>query len=326
MLRSLFMMGAALAWLVTSAHAAGESAAPETARTFRFTYSVQVRDIPAGAHRISIWAPVPKSDPHQEVVDLQVKTPLPYEITVEKDYGNRVVHLGARTPLPGTIDLEMEATVTRRAYSVFAGASGFDEGDPTPRDLAPNDLVPTDGKIAALAHEVTAKAQTPLDKARAIYSYVTTMMRYDKTGAGWGRGDAVYACDAKRGNCTDFHSLIIGMARAVNIPARFVMGFPVPEDERAGAIPGYHCWAELYVAGIGWLPVDSSEASKHPEKRDFFFGGLDANRVAFTEGRDLELEPPASTKLNFFVYPRVEVDGVEFAGVERSFSFSELER
>ena len=177
---------------------------------------------------------------------------------------------------------------------------------------------------AQLARNVTQDAKTPLEEARAIYDYVTDTMRYDKSGEGWGRGDAIYACDAHRGNCTDFHSLIIGMARASNIPARFVMGFPMPGDRVSGEIPEYHCWAELCVDGLGWLPMDSSEASKHPEKRETLFGGLDANRIAFTHGRDLRLEPPASRPLNFFVYPHVEVDGVEHVKVRRGLSFVEI--
>ena len=90
-------------------------------------------------------------------------------------------------------------------------------------------------------------------------------------------------------------------------------------------MPGYHCWAELYVEGVGWLPVDSSEASKHPEKREAFFGGLDANRVEFTTGRDLKLATRrAAEPLNYFVYPQVEVDGKPHPGVERRFSFTDL--
>jgi hypothetical protein len=37
--------------------------------------------------------------------------------------------------------------------------------------------------------------------------------------------------------------------------------------------------------------VDVSEASKHPDKKDYFFGSLDEDRVAFVQGRDLTLEP-----------------------------------
>ncbi len=294
-------------------------------RTFLFTYSVAVNDIPAGARTLSMWVPVPKTDQHQEVLDLVVKAPLEYQITQEKRYGNRVLHLEADAPLPPSLELQLEARVARRAYNLLAGKPAErDSKPPAAYDLEPNALVPIDGVIAQVAAEVTQGAATPLEKARAFYDYVTSTLSYDKSGEGWGRGDAIYACDVRKGNCTDFHSLIIGMARASKIPARFVMGFPLPEDRTSGEIPGYHCWAELYVEGIGWLPVDSSEASKHPEKREAFFGGLDANRVEFTRGRDLRLEPPASEPLNFFVYPYVEVDGVQHTGVKRSFSFSEI--
>jgi hypothetical protein len=82
------------------------------------------------------------------------------------------------------------------------------------RLIAPDSLIPTDGKIKALAVEVTGSQSGTVAKAKAAYDYLFTNMRYDKTGSGWGRGDAVWACDAKRGNCTDFHSPFIGMLRA----------------------------------------------------------------------------------------------------------------
>jgi len=185
--------------------------------------------------------------------------------------------------------------------------------------------VPITGMPADLAAKVTAGKNTTLDKARAIYDYVFTTMRYDKTGTGWGRGDVLYACDAKKGNCTDFHSLFIAMARSQGIPARFEIGFPLPSDKHSGEIAGYHCWSDFYIEGRGWIPVDISEAWKHPEKRDYFFGSHDANRVQFTMGRDLQLNPAQDGKpLNYFVYPYVEVDGHEYANVSLSFSFVDM--
>ena len=319
--------GAALAAVIAAwpiaPPARGHSSA-EPVRTFRFTYSVAVRHIPAGARHVSIWIPVPQTDRHQRVLDVSVRSPLQYSFTREQRYGNRLLHVAAAAPLPDSIELKLEVVVARQAYRVL-GAAAQTEGDhPTPNDVGADALVPINGEIAAAAARATAGAHTSLEKARAIYDYVTSSMRYDKSGEGWGRGDAIRACDLRRGNCTDFHSLIIGMARSCGIPARFVIGFPLPDDQTRGVIPGYHCWAEMYVEGVGWLPVDSSEASRHPEKREMFFGGLDANRVAFTRGRDLVLEPPASERLNFLVYPRVEVDGVVFTGVAQSFSFADL--
>jgi transglutaminase-like putative cysteine protease len=193
-------------------------------------------------------------------------------------------------------------------------------------DLAPDALVPITGLPADLAVKVTEGKTEPLDKARAIYDYVFTTMRYDKTGTGWGRGDVLYACDAKKGNCTDFHSLFIAMARSQGIPARFEIGFPLPPEKHASDIAGYHCWADFFDPAHGWVPVDISEAWKHQEKRDYFFGAHDANRVEFTMGRDLTLNPKQDGKpLNYFVYPYVEVGNKEFSNVSTAFSFADVE-
>jgi len=160
-------------------------------------------------------------------------------------------------------------------------------------------------------------------KARAIYDYVIATMRYDKSGTGWGNGDAIWACTAKRGNCTDFHSLFIGMMRAAGVPARFEIGFSLPEDQHGGTIPGYHCWAEFYVAPYGWIPVDASEAWKHPEKKNYFFGAHDDNRLQFSVGRDIRLDPPQQGEpLNYFIYPYAELDGKTFA-LKSEFSFQD---
>ncbi|MFQ5600536.1 MAG: transglutaminase-like domain-containing protein [Candidatus Krumholzibacteriia bacterium] len=317
-------MAASLGLGVPTGCGPGSSPDPD-ARRVRFTYSVVVQDIPEGANDLSIWVPVPKTDRRQTVRDLKVSAPLEYTITHEKRYGNSMIHLAANAPLPAELELQFEAVIERQAYNVLdEEGRGSGAEKPGQDDLLPHELVPIDGIIAVLSRRATKDARTQLEKARAIYDYVTDEMTYEKSGEGWGRGDALYACDARTGNCTDFHSLIIGMARACGIPARFVMGFPLPEDRVDGEIPGYHCWAEMYIDDIGWLPVDSSEASKHPEKREAFFGGLDANRVQFTLGRDLKLVPTASEPLNYFVYPYVEVDGTKHSHVKRRFSFVEV--
>jgi transglutaminase-like putative cysteine protease len=162
--------------------------------------------------------------------------------------------------------------------------------------------------------------KTALEKGRALYDHVLDRMKYDKSGTGWGRGDAIYACDAKTGNCTDFHAYFIALARSIGIPARFAIGFTIPAETNEGKIAGYHCWGEFYAEGK-WVPVDISEADKAPELADYYFGHHPANRFEVTRGRDLVVDPaPSASPINFLVYPLVEVDG-KHVQAQTEFSF-----
>jgi transglutaminase-like putative cysteine protease len=166
-----------------------------------------------------------------------------------------------------------------------------------------------------------------LQLGRVLYDVVNSHMRYSKEGIGWGEGDAVWACDSRFGNCSDFHSLFISLARSQKIPARFEIGFPLPEKRGEGEIPSYHCWAKFKPQGRGWVPVDISEANKDPSRKEYFFGNLSADRVAFSEGRDLTLVPKQDgPPLNFFVYPYVEVDGKPLPAekVQSRFTFQDV--
>jgi transglutaminase-like putative cysteine protease len=302
-------------------------------RTFRFTYNFTVKDIPSGAKRVRVWVPVPQTDQHQTVRVLSVKAPGKTQMTHEPEYGNRMLYAEIANPASGTAEFTLEYEVTRREYSRgdYARLKRIDQ---TPivvpasmnrRWIEPDTLIPIDGKIKQLAIEVTGSQTGTVAKAKAAYDYFFTTMRYDKTGSGWGRGDAVWACDSKRGNCTDFHSPFIGVLRADGIPARFDIGFPLPENKDKGDIPGYHCWAEFYANRIGWAPVDISEAWQAKEKQDYFFGSVDANRVQFSTGRDVTLSPKQDgPALNYFVYPYVEVDSKPFEKLDKHFSFEEV--
>ena len=132
----------------------------------------------------------------------------------------------------------------------------------------------------------------------------------------------MWACDSKTGNCTDFHSVFISLARSQNIPAHFEIGFPLPPERGEGTIGGYHCWAKFFVEDHGWVPVDISEADKHPEMKEYYFGNLTENRIAFTKGRDINLEPKQDgDPLNYFIYPYVEVNGKPWPSEKISLEF-----
>jgi transglutaminase-like putative cysteine protease len=103
------------------------------------------------------------------------------------------------------------------------------------------------------------------------------------------------------------------------------MGFPLPDARGEGAVAGYHCWAEFWIDGQGWTPLDASEAFKHPEKKEALFAGLDENRIEFTLGRDIVIPGSATNPQNFVIYPVVEVDGKKFEQVATKFSFKDAQ-
>jgi transglutaminase-like putative cysteine protease len=184
-------------------------------------------------------------------------------------------------------------------------------------------LIPINAEAKKIALSHVDPSASTMEKARSLYEHTNANMTYDKSGTGWGRGDFQYACDARTGNCTDFHSYFIGLCRNMGIPAYFEIGYAIPKEEREGKIPGYHCWA-YFQEGNRWIPVDISEGDKHPELKEYFFGHLDVNRIALTRGRDIILSPPQEAEpLNYFVFPYAEVDGQEHANVDTQLTFAE---
>src|SRR6266853_948294 len=97
-------------------------------------------------------------------------------------------------------------------------------GEDPGRFLRPEKLVPLNETFKTLAEQATAGKKDDVDRAKVLYDHVLGRMSYDKSGTGWGRGDAIYACDAKTGNCSDFHAYFIALSRSVGIPARFAIG------------------------------------------------------------------------------------------------------
>jgi transglutaminase-like putative cysteine protease len=306
------------------------SATAQKERHFTFHYSFTVKNVSPG-DRVRVWIPMAHSDGSQDVKVISQTGDLPLKQVPQPEYGNQVLYAEAAKADKSEYKVTVDYDVVRREHVVLAG------GKPVPdlkaasapkvelaRFVEADRLVPVTGLPAQLAAEQTKGATTQLEKAKDIYEYVFRTMKYDKTGTGWGHGDTLWACDSKHGNCTDFHSVFISMARSQKIPARFQIGFPLPADKTSAEIPGYHCWAEFYLDAIGWVPVDISEAWKHQEKHDYFFGSHDVNRVQFTQGRDLKLSPAQDgAPLNYFIYPYVEVGGKEYPNVSIAFSFEE---
>ncbi len=295
-------------------------------RTFNLVYEASV-DVPKEAKEVRLWIPLPAENEHQKVEELLWTGTGEISVREDQRYGNRFLHAERDGRGDGPLKVVITARVERAAYRTDGSHGAPEAADEPGAFLGPDRFVPLGGGIEDEAFRVLEGAGTREEKALLLYEHLTRTMRYDKSGTGWGRGDAVYACGSRAGNCSDIHSLFIALARTGQVPARFKMGFPLPPNRAQGTISGYHCWAEYHVEGLGWVPVDISEAIKHPEKQELFFGGLDENRVEFTTGRDIELGPdPSPPPRNFFIYPVGMIDGETVEDISWSLAFTEVDQ
>ena len=267
---------------------------------FRFTYSVRLPEMNGSAE---MWVPIASSDRFQAIDVKSIIAPGEQKVTTDEIYGNKILYLSLLPEHSGQ-EVRIEYDVIRKEKSPY------EDGEDVSLYLQATPLLPVGDRFSAIAEEVIEKkqAETPLMKARALYDHVIDEVRYAKQGV-YGTGDANYACDSKSGNCTEFHSYFISLARSAGIPARFAVGAAIPSERNDGGVDGYHCWAEFFAEGK-WWPVDISEADKYAPLATYYFGHHPANRIEFSKGRNIRPEPlPESGPVNFLAYPVLEVEG-----------------
>jgi transglutaminase-like putative cysteine protease len=296
--------------LLPSTTAQPPQAETASSRTFELRMQTRIAQPQPGA-KYRIWIPLPSNSDDQTIKILSARLPAASEQQTEDRLENRMLYCEWTGDDRATLEFGLDLLVQRREVRA---SLIIDQPSPLESQrqalLKPDRLVPVNSpRLLAILGDQKMMGNS-LEQARKIYDAVERHMQYDKSKPGYGNGDALWACDSKTGNCTDFHSVFISLARSQGIPALFEIGFPLPPEHGSGTISGYHCWAKFYVAGRGWLPVDISEADKNPELKEYYFGNLTENRVAVSRGRDLILSPPQQgAPLNYFVYPYVEVNG-----------------
>ena len=64
--------------------------------------------------------------------------------------------------------------------------------------------------------------------------------------------------DKRAGVCQDFTHLMIGMARALGVPARYVSGFLHPHGNQSRGHAQTHAWCELLFPSSGWIGFDAA--------------------------------------------------------------------
>ncbi|MBQ7608672.1 MAG: transglutaminase domain-containing protein [Desulfovibrionaceae bacterium] len=289
------------------------------------TFSVDLKTKP-DAKTALVYLPYPLSDNYQDITDMQVSGNFS-EQGVYRDPKSGSFYLKASWK-----SLSEKPSLTMRFHvdSKYTKGKALPDGDSViPVDvrskLLANDYLPvTHPEVVRCAKEATANAKTMRDKAYGVYLWTIDHTFRDPDVRGCGLGEAIKTLTEAHGGgkCADISSVFITVARAAGIPARDVYGLRIKGTN--GAITGdFHCWAEFYLPGHGWVMADPADvrkamlveklAEKSPKAQEytkFFWNGDNLFRIALNRGEHGVAFPGMKGEpVGYFMYPYAEVDG-----------------
>ncbi len=257
---------------------------------FLITYQIEFHSlIPK-----DIFLPFPLQLPEQQVLDYTVyPSNLRAELFYDTQFGNPIVHI-----------LNTNSKVVKVSYLVERKDLHIRFRSVKPYKAYPFKqyfvIKPTPA-IKKMAQTSVKGIKSPLQRVKKLYNLVINFMRYNKHHLGAGKGDLNYILHFHQGNCIDYHSLFMALCGSIGIPTMFEIGLVVPQGQ-SGYIKGYHSWVKVFLPECGFIPVDISEADKHPRLKSYFFGNLPSNRITMSRGRFLEITPDLK-HINFFIKP-----------------------
>lgn len=295
---------------------------------YRVKDTFTINDIPAKVRKVRVWLELPRlDDEHQKIENLNIESPVAYRVEKDASSGNSFLYLESQNA--GDLAATISVSFLLERKSVALGAAPSPQIKDRKRYLASVPNVPVDASMKKLAHSIAGEEKDPLNQARRFYDYLMDNAVYYRKEPQRlrpsGAGSALYCYNEKTGNCTDFHALFMSLTRSVGIPSQFVMGSYLSQEKEGREDPAYHCWAKFFDERYGWIPVDAAYGNLWEDKREFYFGHLDGARVAFTEGRNINLAPrQKGPALNYFVYGYLEVDGKPQGKIERKLIFESI--
>lgn len=268
----------------------------------------------AAGERVKLFLPYPIRRPgHQGKVRLTGITPAAFEPFLTPDLGFVYGPTVAVTDPDEPIEVGYSCEVSVRALRLedFAFKTELTEE-------ARARCLELDGRILQLPEVVRLRRELDLGsrrgaeaKARAIYRALAATRRFKKTRDP--TTSPLYSTTtilrSDGGHCTTLARAFASLCRAEGIPTREVtgalLGYPVGDgafELRSFGEPLFgHTWAEIHLAGRGWIPVEfhgiavgaqsltKKNATDRPLRRqieartapylDYYFGNLDPHRI-----------------------------------------------
>jgi len=165
-------------------------------------------------------------------------------------------------------DIELVLTVTVEPYNYKKELANY-EKKPIPRDIQPF-LGPSEAinpKSAVLTKIVKdLKSDSAITTVQNILDWQKKHLKYTHDEKATNKSDFASVDEVVKrgaGECRAWSTLFTGLCRAAGVPARHLWGLIllVPDEKNPKGGIRSHVWAEVYLTGAGWVPVDPQDAN-----------------------------------------------------------------
>lgn len=282
----------------------GQLAAPKTMK-IRHHVTVKADAVPAG-DTLRVWIPIPRADvPRQTDIELlatsdsAIVSPLDY--CHHSAYMEKVAEAGK----PTEFFVDYQYTSWGQHFDLEGvEIAPYDTASAVYKEFtavrAPH-LLQTES-MKKLAKEIVGDETDPYKKVRKIFDYVKQYPWASAVNYSLIEDIPQYVLDNKKGDCGQVALLLIDLARASGVPARWQSGLMVHPKSW-----NMHDWAEVYYEGIGWVPVDVSfgrnQVLTNKGGAQFFDSGIDSYRMIANNNYTCGFYPakkfPASDTVDF---------------------------
>lgn len=261
-------------------------------RTYVFTYSADFTVSKAAApNTLFVWMPVPVSAPYQRNRQQVSRSVEPF---VE---GHRGASLFQFKDLAANEKQRVTLSYLVDSYTVETQVktSAIKRDHPGPVRSSytlSSSLIPSnDRELSRFAEKIVGKERNPYLQARKIFDWLVSEGGIER---GMRTGGALQAFGEKKADAYSAALLFCAMARSRGIPALPIAGYLVDRNRASQK----HWWAEFWIDGFGWIPVDPTFGAKavsdnftmHEDAANYYFGNIDNQRIVFSRGQ-AELAP-----------------------------------
>lgn len=258
-------------------------------RIYRLVSEVEISDFLAETpNTFFLRIPLPQKTETQRVVTINSVQPEPFV----SSYQGASIYRFHNVEAGSKIQIRQEYSVSRSRVETNVNVASLRKtGQNNPLLYAAytesDEFLPVDNAvIKKTCRQIIGSETNPYNKARRIYTFLTSEIKARESSAADAGRSILTALEEKNGGAYDLALLFCTLARAAGVPAVPTAGLLVDREQKAVM----HWWAEFYVNGFGWVPVDPALASGVPfdtgvtDKGRWYFGNLDAYHIAFSRG------------------------------------------